>query len=64
MKVSVSFSSLVGTVLLWKARFSSAIEARPVPFTEMQPDGGRVVLMLKGDEFQNSLTDTDGKNRF
>lgn len=53
--------SMISVVVSWKCKFSFAIEARPIPFTEVQPDGGRVVLMLHGDEYDSSLTDIDGK---
>lgn len=43
-------------------QLSSAIDAIPMPFTENQPNGEKIVLMLHGDEFENSLTDMNGKS--
>jgi hypothetical protein len=39
---------------------TGAIEARPVPFTELQPDGTTVTLIGHGDEKEYWVTDLEG----
>jgi hypothetical protein len=39
---------------------TGAIEARPVPFTELQPDGRSVTLIGHGDEKEYWVTDLEG----
>ena len=39
---------------------TGAIEARPVPFTERQPDGRTVTLIGHGDEKEYWVTDLEG----
>ena len=42
-------------------RIASAIEARPVPFYEIQPNGERIVLKVHGDQYGSYMTDLEGK---
>jgi hypothetical protein len=62
MKILAAISLFIA--LSRTINLSSAIEARPIPFTEIQPDGEKVVLLLQGDEFDHGLTDIDGKEAF
>lgn len=41
-------------------RWATAIEARPVPFTVVQPTGETIWLMGRGDENDNEIVDMDG----
>jgi hypothetical protein len=46
--------------LLLRIDHGHSMTACPMPFDEIQPDGSRVTLLLKGDEYFHIRTDLQG----
>jgi len=57
MKRQILISSLI---LLFIQTLASAVPARPLPFETEQPDGTKIMLRVKGDEWHHWLEDTEG----
>lgn len=60
MKNISRFAVLLTFGLVSRVQEASAIDARSEPFTEIQPNGDKVVLRLIGDESDHSLVDLEG----